>query len=124
MSAVRFSKLANTVFAIATAADATETALAPILVSVRTRLATENARLEQPVQHRSGRAGFLRDAVGVLQLAEDLRLAEHHRIEAGRDRERVRDGLVLDVVIQAVVQSATPSAVVALQPGAEFVAAA
>ena len=42
-SAVRFSKLANTVRAIATAAEATDTALAPILVSVRTRLATENA---------------------------------------------------------------------------------
>jgi hypothetical protein len=40
---VRFSKLANTVLAIATAAEATDTALAPILVSVRTRFATENA---------------------------------------------------------------------------------
>ena len=43
ISAVRFSKLANTVLAIATAAEATDTALAPISVSVRTRLATENA---------------------------------------------------------------------------------
>ncbi len=43
ISAVRESKLENTFLAIATAAEATDTALAPICVSVRTRFATENA---------------------------------------------------------------------------------
>ncbi len=53
----------------ATAAEATDTAFAPISVSVRTRLATENAAWNSRFSTGPVRAGFLRDAVGVLQLA-------------------------------------------------------
>ena len=56
-------------------------------------LGDREGRLEQAVQHRAGRAGVLRGAVGVLELAEDLRLAEHHRVEARGHRERVVHGL-------------------------------
>ena len=45
--------------------------------------------LEQPVQQRAGRACLLRGAVRVLELAEDLRLAEDQRVEPGGDGERV-----------------------------------
>ena len=43
----------------------------------------------QAVQHRAEAARLLGRLVGVLHLAEDLRLAEHHRVEAGRHAERV-----------------------------------
>jgi hypothetical protein len=46
------------------------------------------------VQDRAKRARGLGDADRFLQLAEDLRLAEHHRIEPGRDAKRVAHGLL------------------------------
>ena len=55
-------------------------------------LRDRECRLEQAIEQRPGRAGVLRGAVGILELAEDLRLAEHHRVESRRDRERVRHG--------------------------------
>ena len=76
--------------ASATAADATDTAFAPICVSVRTRFATEKLSASAG----SGRAGcplLLRRAIGSLELAEDLRLAEHHRVQAACDAEDVLD---------------------------------
>ena len=48
--------------------------------------------LKQLVEPRPGAARLVRDAVGVLQLPEDLRLAEHHRIESRGDAEGVFDG--------------------------------
>jgi hypothetical protein len=55
---------------------------------------------EQRVQHRPHRLAGLREREGVLHLAQDLRLAHHHRVEAGRHAERVTDGLVLQVRVQ------------------------
>ena len=49
--------------------------------------------LEEPVQHRPGRAGGQRGLVGLAHLAEDLRLARHERVEAGRHAEEVLDRL-------------------------------
>ena len=74
-------------------------------VSVRTRLATEKAAWNRRFSSGPGRAGVLRRAVGVLELAEDLRLAEHHRVEAGGDGEHVRDGAHVVVVVEAVVDA-------------------
>ena len=45
--------------------------------------------LEQPVQHEPQRACGFGVADGLLHLAQDLRLAQHHRIEARGDTERV-----------------------------------
>ena len=49
--------------------------------------------LEDLRQRAAGRSGGLRFPVGVFQLAEDLRLAEHHRIEPAGDAEQVLGGL-------------------------------
>ena len=43
----------------------------------------------QRVQHRAQAARLLRGLVGLLHLPEDLRLAEHHRVEARRHAEGV-----------------------------------
>ena len=48
--------------------------------------------LENPVEHRSRGAPRLRRGVGVLHLAEDFRLADHLRVDAGGDLEEVLDG--------------------------------
>ena len=45
--------------------------------------------LEQLVQRRAQRAGLVGLAHGLLHLAQDLRLAQHHRIEPGGDAEGV-----------------------------------
>ena len=50
--------------------------------------------LEQAVEHQPERAGRLRVPDRLLHLAQDLRLAQHHRIEAARHPERVRDRLL------------------------------
>ncbi len=54
-------------------------------------LGDRERRLHQPVQVRPGDPLVVRRAVGVLQLAEDLRLAEHQRIQPAGDR-RTRAG--------------------------------
>ena len=66
-------------------------------------------RLEQPVQQRARGARLLRRAVGVLQLAEDLGLAEDQRIESGSDREDVPDRIRLLDAVQAIGQRAAAS---------------
>ncbi len=83
-----------------TVAEASETALAPIRVSERTRLAAEKAAWNSLLSDGPGAAGFLRDAVGILQLAQDLRLAQHHGIEPGRDAEGMLDGALFLMHIQ------------------------
>ncbi len=50
--------------------------------------------LEQAAQLLADCAGLLGLAKGVLELAENLRLAEHHRIQAACDPEYVPDRLV------------------------------
>ena len=64
-------------------------------------------RLEQAVEHRSGAAGLLRRAIGVLELAQDLRLAEDHRVETGRDAKGVRDRGALVEPVQTVLYTRT-----------------
>ena len=63
-------------------------------VSDRTRLATLNARSSRPSSHPQSSALGFGDAVGGLELAQDLRLAHHHRIQAGRHAEQVVDGVL------------------------------
>ena len=56
--------------------------------------------LEQLVQRRSQRAGFARDAHGFLHLPEDLRFAEHHRIEPAGDAEGMAHRIMVRVGVE------------------------
>ena len=75
-------------FASCTAAELTDAAPRATDVSLRTRPATEQRRLEEAIEHRPGMraARFPR----VAHLSVDLRLAEHHRIETAGDAEEMR----------------------------------
>ncbi len=74
--------------------------------------------LEQAVQQRTGRARLLRRAVRVLELSEDLRLAEDQRVEPGGDRERVTHGVRPLDAVQAVREHPV-AAGLGDQPGGE-----
>jgi hypothetical protein len=56
--------------------------------------------LEQLVQQRAQGAGVLRHARRLLHLAEDLRLAQHHRIEPAGDAEHVAHGIAAGQGVQ------------------------
>jgi hypothetical protein len=58
-------------------------------------------RLEQLVERRTRAARFLRHAIGVLQLTENLRLAQDHRIQSRGDVESVFDRALGLVDVQA-----------------------
>jgi hypothetical protein len=72
--------------ATSTAAKATDTGFSPIAVSVRTFLAMEKTRGNRRPSSLPTVPGVAGHGVGGLELAEDLRLAEDHGIEARRDR--------------------------------------
>jgi len=55
-------------------------------------LATENAAWNNRLRYGPVAPDLLRGAIGVLELAEDLRLAQHHGIEPRRYIKDVRDG--------------------------------
>ena len=69
-------------------------------VSERTRLATLKARERRQSSHPQTRAAVLGGGVGGLQLAEDLRFADDHGIEAGGDAEEMMDGLAAFVAVE------------------------
>ena len=79
---------------------ATETSEAParsMPVSVCTRLPTRSARWAIGCSARPTVPSLAGQRVGGAELAEHLRLADDHRVQAGGDGEQVRDGLVLVV---------------------------
>ena len=92
-STCRRSKPPKTWRASSTATELTDTGLRAIAVSRRTRRATRNARWKQVV--RIGARASVPDGrlVRLLGLPQDLRLAEHQRVEAGGDPEQVVDRL-------------------------------
>jgi hypothetical protein len=67
-------------------------------------LADVQRLLEQLVQGAACRLAVARLAVGGAQLAEDLRLPDDHRVEPGRHREQVLDGLALPVHVQVALE--------------------
>ena len=69
-------------------------------VSERTRLATLKARAQQAVQPAAERAAILGRGVGGLELAQNLRLADHHGIQAGGHAEEVMNGLAAFVAVE------------------------
>ena len=60
---------------------------------VRTRLAVANACWKRRPRIGPARAALDRRAIGVLGLAEDLRLADHHRVERGGHAQHVAHGV-------------------------------
>ena len=71
-------------------------------VSVCTRLPTRSAVWVRSCSTVPERAGFGAERVGRAQLAEDLRLADHHRVEPGRHGEHVLDGGLGEVDVEVV----------------------
>ena len=102
--------------ASATAAEATDTAFAPMRVCVRTRLATENAVCISRFRYGPVTPLVERGAIGVLQLAEDLRLAQHQRVQAAGDGEHVLDRRRALQPIQAAAQMSRLCAARSCQP--------
>src|SRR5688500_9590157 len=79
--------------------------------------------LEQAMQQASQRARRFRGARRLLHLAEDLRLADDHRVEAGGDAERMAHGLLVRQRIQVLLQFLGTEPVILRQPLRELVGA-
>src|SRR5690606_37909060 len=67
-------------------------------------LGGDEGALEQAVELRAQRAGAARGGPGMLDLAEDLRLAQYQRVQAGRDPEQVPHRVAVAVAIEVGVQ--------------------
>ena len=78
--------------AAARASETIEAPAASIPVLCVHPLADAQRLLRQLVQRPPDRARGVRGGVGGAQLAEDLRLADHHRVEPGGDGEQVLHG--------------------------------
>ena len=98
-------------FASSTAAYETETALFATRVSRAHPLGDRERLREELVEHRPDRLELAGVPVGVLHLPEDLRLPEHHRVEAAGDAEQVPHRLFPEVVVEVVRQLADRDAV-------------
>jgi hypothetical protein len=83
-----------------TAAAAMETTLAPIAVVDRTSLATAKGVLKEFVQRRTKSAGLLGNAYRLLHLAENLRLAENHRIEPTGNPKGMANGIAFGIGVE------------------------
>ena len=75
------------------AAAAIEIDALPMSVCVRTSFATANVRWNRRLRMRPSEPADSAAAHGLLHLPEDLRLAQHHRVEPARDAERMRHRL-------------------------------
>jgi hypothetical protein len=67
-------------------------------------LADPQRGLRQVVQHAADRADLATERVRRAKLAEDLRLADHHRVQAGRDGHQVLDRRLGEVHVQVLGQ--------------------
>ncbi len=56
------------------------------------------------VKHQAEPAGVARELLGFFHLPEDLRLAQHHRVEAAGDAERVPHGIHVRQHVRVAVQ--------------------
>ena len=90
--------------ATATAADGIDTGWRLMPVSVRTRLPDSTACLNS--RDSDLRRGLLphRGLPRAAHLAEDLALADDHRVEAGRHREEVRDRGIVVVRVEVILE--------------------
>ena len=74
----------------------------PIAVSVRARLPTTSAWRNTRDEQLARRALLLGELPRVAHLAEDLALADDHRVEPGGDAEEVRDRAVVVVRVEVL----------------------
>ena len=72
--------------------------------------------LEQAVERIAQAARVARRLPGFLDLAEDLRLAEDHRIQPGGHAEQMPNGAAVDMLIQVAGQRVGLESVVSGQP--------
>ena len=79
--------------------------------------------LEQTPEQRADGAGLARYGVGRLELAENLRFAEHHRVQPAGHAHHVPDRVVIAVHIGAGAQFVDAQTVIIGQPLQHFVAA-
>ena len=104
--------------ASATAAKLTETAPDAESGFGADALAGGERRVEQPVEHRADRLRAGGERVRFLDLAENLRLADDQRIEAGGDAEQVAGGVEVGQVVQVRRELAAIDAVELADEGA------
>ena len=72
------------------------------------------------MQQRAQRAGLVGRAHRVFHLAQDLRLAQHHGIQAAGHAERMAHGIVVLVAVQVRAQGRGFQPVVLSQPGRQM----
>ncbi len=104
-----------------TAAAAMLMECAPISVALRTSLATANERWNSWFKRAAERAGGLGGAHRVLHLAQDLRLAQHHRVEAAGDAEGVARHVLLRQRVGVRAQHGRRDAAAVRQPAQRVV---
>ena len=91
------------------AAAAIETEFAPISVELRTSLATKKGALKQLVQQHAERAGMFGRLHGIFQLAEYLRLAQHHGIQSAGHAKGVLHCFFARQLVKIRLELAAPS---------------
>ncbi len=72
--------------------------------------------LQQAFHRRMQSTGAARGLIGILDLAENLRLAEHHRIQPGSHAKQVADGGIIGVPVKELIEPALGQSMVAEQP--------
>ena len=98
-----------------TAAEATETALAPIRVSAYL-FGDGEGLLKQAIQDFSGDAGLVRGRKGLFHLPEDLRFAQNHGVEPGRDAEHMLDRFMVGMPVKIGMNVAAVQPVIVAEP--------
>ena len=83
-------------------------------------LAGGERRVKQPVEHGADRLRAGGEGVGFFHLAEDLRLADDQRIEAGGHAEQMTGGVEIDQVVNMRGELAAIDAVKLADEGAEI----
>ena len=76
-----------------------ETELEPMPVSVRDLLGRGEGGLQQMLQLAGDGARGARDGEGLLHLAENLRLAHDHGVQAGGHAEEMAHGLLVVMLV-------------------------
>jgi len=62
--------------------------------------------LEQAVELLADNPAVMRQRPGILHLAQDLRFAQHHRIQPGGDPEQMPDSLTVGMLVQVAIKRA------------------
>ena len=110
-STVLSAKVSKTSLARSTATLATESLPWSMPVRSRTCLADPERGLKDGVEDRPDRLPLDRGAVGLADLTEDLALAQHQALQAGRDPKQVSDSPLVVVADQVPGEELGPNAV-------------